>query len=140
MTTGEQGMLIAMADGNIKDHERVKNAARECNVNHVFTSVYNGIQLLDLLNKRGAYSGGTQSKPDLLLMDIHLELLDGFEALKQIKADPVLRNIPVYILTSERKDEDVQKAIALGAKDYFKKPLKTEDLNEIIRNICKLNL
>ncbi len=59
------GLLIVMADGNINDHDLVKHATRGCNVNHVFTSVYNGMQLMDLLLNKGAYAGGSYRLPEL---------------------------------------------------------------------------
>jgi CheY-like chemotaxis protein len=134
-----KGLLIVMADGNIHDHDMVKKSARDCDVNHVFTSVYNGMQLMDLLLGRGAYAGSSHRMPDLIIMDIKLELIDGFEALKQIMLNPNTKDIPVYILTKEKKEADVDKAMKLGARDYFKKPLKFEELHALIGKICHVN-
>jgi len=131
-----QSVMIVMADGNIEDHERVKKAFRDCGINHVFTSVFNGAQLMDLLFKRGAYTGGDELKPSVIVMDIHLDLVDGFEALKQIKSNASTSEIPVYILAKEKRDADLKKAQDAGAIDYFKKPLKYDELREIVSRIC----
>ena len=72
-------------------------------------------------------------------MDIHLRLLDGFEVIKQIKANEKLKNIPIYILTKDRHDIDVKRALELGANDFFKKPLTYDELFKIVRGICELN-
>lgn len=132
------GVTICMADENLKDHASVKKAARICEAAHVFTSVYNGEQLMNFLLKKEAYFS-SDKQPDLIIMDIHLRLLDGFEALEQIKADKELRKIPVYILTKDKNDVDVKRAMELGAHDFFKKPLSYEELFMIVEGICKLN-
>lgn len=131
-------LLILMADGQIEDHNKVKRATRNCNVNHVFSSVYNGAQLLDTLKGIGAYENTLE--PDLLIMDIKLELVDGFEVLNRISKDARLKNIPIYILTKTKSQEDVLRAKALGVKDYFQKPLKDEELAEIVNGICRVSL
>lgn len=134
-----EGYVIVMADDNIEDHTQIKTATRECGVNHVFTSVFNGIQLMDLLLKRGAYFSNSRGTPDLVIMDIKLKLLDGFEVLRQIKTNEELKHIPVYILTKDRLDDEVEKAMALGATDYFKKPLKYEEVHQLVKGICDLH-
>ena len=72
---GNEGMIIVMADENLSDHDRVKKAARECKVNHVFTSVYNGSQLMDLLLKKGVYYTAETVSPDLIIMDVDLPVV-----------------------------------------------------------------
>ena len=61
--------------------------------------------------------------PDLILMDMSLPVMDGWEATTQIKADPVTRNIPVIALTAHAMGEDRQKAMAVGCDDYDTKPI-----------------
>src|SRR5688572_26696028 len=104
MLKGEKDcLLILMADGRIEDHDKVKVATRVCSVNHVFSSVYNGAQLMDALQGKGAYK--STIAPDLLIMDIKLELIDGFEVLHQINDNLDLKKIPVYILTKNKTKE-----------------------------------
>ena len=137
-TDTEAGVIIVMADGDMDDQAQVKKAARACDIPHVFASVYNGVQLIDLLFKRDVYF--SESKiPDLLIMDINLRLLDGFEALKQIKSDDVLKEIPIYILTHNYTEEGAKRAKELGACHFFKKPLTYDELHLIIKGICDLH-
>jgi CheY-like chemotaxis protein len=135
---GPEGVIIVMADENLVDQNNVKKAARNCDIAHVFTSVYNGEQLMNLLLKRDVYFSEGKI-PDLIIMDIHLRLLDGFEVLKRIKSHSELKNIPVYILTKDRNSADVDRAMQLGVNDYFKKPLSDHELQVIIKGICGLN-
>ena len=134
----ENGVIIVMADESLEDQSLVKKAARSCDISHVFSSVYNGEQLMSLLLKRDVYFT-TGKIPDLIIMDIHLRLLDGFEVLKRLKANDALKNIPVYILTKDRNDAEVKRAMDLGANDYFKKPIDYIDLHFIIKSICDIN-
>ena len=77
--------------------------------------------------------------PDLIIMDINLRLLDGFEALKQIKSDDLLKTIPVYILSHNYTEEGAIRAKELGACHFFKKPLTYEELHLIVKGICDLH-
>jgi len=135
----KEGMIIVMADGNLADHDRVKKAARECHVNHVFTSVYNGSQLMDLLLKKGVYYTAATVSPDLIIMDIDLPVISGFEVIQEMKSRDKLKNIPVYFLTDNREKENEIKARQLGASGYFIKPLKYTELQEIVNGICNTN-
>ena len=74
-------------------------------------------------------------KPDLVLLDLMLPKKSGFEVLQELKKDPKTKNIPVVILTSLSLDEGIQKALRLGADDYFVKSQHTSlELVEMIRN------
>ncbi len=136
---GNEGMIIVMADENLSDHDRVKKAARECKVNHVFTSVYNGSQLMDLLLKKGVYYTAETVSPDLIIMDVDLPVVSGFDVIQEIKSRENLRNIPVYFLTNNKTEESKAKARNLGAAGYFIKPLKYTELQEIVNGICSTN-
>ena len=80
---------------------------------------------------------GTE-KPDLILLDITLPKLNGFEVLEKLKKNPETKKIPVIILTNLEKIEDVDKAIGLGAMTYLvKAQYKLEDVIEKIKNTIK---
>ena len=69
-----------------------------------------------------------QERPDLILMDISLPVLDGYEATRQIKADPQLRHIPVVALTAHAMAGDAERAYAAGCDAYLTKPLDEDAL------------
>ena len=74
-------------------------------------------------------------KPDLILLDLILPKIDGFEVLKKIKPDPETKDIPVIVLTNLEESEDVQRAIDLGAKNYLVKA--NYSLREVVEKIKK---
>ena len=74
-----------------------------------------------------------QEKPDLILMDIQLPLLDGYEATRRIKADPALKHIPIIVVTSYALSGDEEKARAAGCEAYVAKPYSPRALLAKIR-------
>ncbi len=78
-------------------------------------------------------------RPDLILMDIQLPLLDGYEATRRIKADPALRAIPIIVITSYALSGDDEKARAAGCDAYFSKPFSPRQLLAKVREYLAPN-
>ncbi|MFO0876084.1 MAG: response regulator [Gemmataceae bacterium] len=76
-------------------------------------------------------------QPDLILMDVGLPLMDGYEATARLKADPVTRHIPVIALTAAAGQEDRRRALAAGADEYETKPIDFERLLTKIDTLLK---
>lgn len=76
-------------------------------------------------------------KPDLILMDMSLPVLDGWDATKQIKADPAIANIPVIALTAHAMESDRQKALEAGCDDFDTKPVELPRLLMKIEELLK---
>lgn len=94
--------------------------------NNIFT-VRDGQEALDYIHRQGAYQDeGKYPRPDLILLDIRMPKMDGFEVLKKLKADPRTNFIPVVMLTSSKNEEDVVKSYAYGAASYIPKPVSYE--------------
>ncbi|MFM1943611.1 MAG: hypothetical protein RI897_2593 [Verrucomicrobiota bacterium] len=74
--------------------------------------------------------------PDLILLDVLLPSLDGFEVLRGLKADAALAGIPVVMLTARNREADLKLAAELGAVDYVTKPFSPGDLMARVRRIC----
>lgn len=98
--------------------------------------VPDGEQALDYLFNRGQYSDPAKHpRPGLILLDIKLPGIDGIEVLKQIKADPVLRKIPVIMLTTSERDEDIAGSYCYYANSYLTKPVGFKEFEEKIRQM-----
>jgi two-component system, OmpR family, alkaline phosphatase synthesis response regulator PhoP len=75
------------------------------------------------------------AKPDLIILDVMMPRLDGFEALKRLRADPGTAEIPVIMLTARAQDEDVFEGYGRGAQWYLTKPFAPNELRAAVRRI-----
>jgi two-component system cell cycle response regulator DivK len=91
-------------------------------------------ELSEAENGEEALAAVAQQRPDLILMDIQMPVLDGYEATRRIKADPALRAIPIIAITSYALSGDEQKAREAGCDDYVPKPYSPRQLLAKIRN------
>ncbi len=85
-------------------------------------------EITEAENGEEALAAVTKQRPDLILMDIQMPILDGYEATRRIKADPGLRSIPIIAITSYALSGDEQKARAAGCDDYVPKPYSPRQL------------
>jgi two-component system cell cycle response regulator DivK len=92
-----------------------------------------GYDMLEAGNGEQALAIVAQQRPDLILMDIQLPILDGYEATRRIKADPALQSIPIIAVTSYALSGDEQKARAAGCNDFVSKPYSPRQLLAKIR-------
>ena len=90
-------------------------------------------ELVEAANGEQALAAVTAQRPDLILMDIQLPIMDGYEATRRLKADPALRSIPVIAITSYAMGEDEKRARAAGCDDFVAKPYSPRVLLAKIR-------
>jgi len=125
-------ITILLCDDDEDDRMLTMQALEEAHVSNVILTVEDGEQLLDYLYQRGPYAGenGTAPRPGLILLDLNMPKMDGREALKVIKADPTLCDIPVVILTTSRADADILRSYELGVNSFISKPVTFSGLVE----------
>jgi len=128
--------IIVLADDDLDDQELMKRGLKDCKVKVEINAVYNGLQLMDYLLKREAYKNISES-PDLILLDLNMPLMDGFDVLKEIKKTPALKKIPVYVTTTSRSKEDKEEALKLGAAGFYSKGSSSKDIRRIMQEICQ---
>src|SRR5712664_4209003 len=127
-------MQILMADDDEDDRRAVAKAWKTSRAANPIEFVNDGEQLMDYLQRRGQYSSlPAGSRPGLILLDLNMPKKDGREALREIKADPDLRQIPVVVLTTSKADEDIYRTYDLGVNSYITKPVTFESLVELMK-------
>lgn len=115
--------IILIADDDPDDRLLIKEAFDEANISCRFQTAENGEDLLQQLQSEGPYEGtSSEPMPQLILLDLNMPLMDGREALKQLKKSPGLRVIPVVVLSTSRSDVDIQITYELGVSSFMTKP------------------
>jgi two-component system response regulator len=127
---------IVIADDDPDDQHLIADGLKDCKAKIEVSGVYNGLQLMDYLLKRQAYKN-IKENPDLILLDLNMPLMNGFEVLSEINKNRKLKDIPIYIITTSRSISDKEEAFKLGAKGFYSKGSSTKDIRRIVGEICK---
>ncbi|QLK25172.1 response regulator [Natrinema zhouii] len=122
---------ILLVEDNPGDVRLTREAFKQGRIENDLHVVSDGIEALAFLSQQGEYAD--VPRPDLILLDLNLPGKDGEEVLEELKDDPVLRAIPVIVLTSSRAEEDVVKSYELHANAYLTKPVDPDEFIETVR-------
>lgn len=126
--------IILMADDDDDDRLLAQDALSESQLEGSLHFVENGEDLMDYLFRRGKYEPPVEApRPGLILLDLNMPRKDGREALREIKADPELRRIPVVVLTTSKADTDIGAIYELGANSFISKPFQFEALVNVMK-------
>ena len=124
---------ILLVEDNQGDIVLIKKAFAEANIYNDLYICRDGQYGLDFLQHRGPYQ--TDTRPDLILLDINMPRLDGFELLRILKNDPPLSSIPVVILTTSESEEDILKGYQLQVSSDIRKPVDFVEFQYAIQKI-----
>ncbi|MFO0752135.1 MAG: response regulator [Thermodesulfovibrionales bacterium] len=116
--------IILLVDDTLMVHRIVGQILKEC-----------GYRLIKAENGQKGYEMAKTWKPDLIIMDVEMPVMDGIQATALIKGDSALSHIPLVILTSLGSEEDIRKAYAAGADGFLNKPISRDDLQATIRKL-----
>lgn len=131
-------VTILMADDDEDDCMLAREALAESRLANDLHFVSDGEELMDYLYRRGKYAQESNSpRPGLILLDLNMPRKDGREALSEIKADPILRKIPVVVLTTSKAEEDIYRSYDLGANSFITKPVTFGSLVEVMKTLGK---
>jgi CheY-like chemotaxis protein len=131
-------ITILMADDDADDRRLTRDALEESRLANDLRFVENGEELLSYLRNKGKYADRDAfPRPGLILLDLNMPRMDGRTALKAIKADSELRQIPVTVLTTSKADEDIFRSYDLGVNSYIVKPVTFEALVDILQTLEK---
>lgn len=125
-------ITILVCDDDEDDRMLTQQALEDAHVSNSVRFVEDGEQLLDYLYQRGKYAGenGTAPRPGLILLDLNMPKMDGREALKIIKGDKKLLDIPIVVLSTSRLDQDIIRSYQLGVNSFITKPVTFSGLVE----------
>ena len=125
---------IVLADDDPDDRKLTQDAFCENRLANEFHTVEDGEELMDYLLRRDKYTSlQGDPLPGLILLDLNMPRKDGREALKEIKAHPDLRRIPIVVLTTSKAEEDILRSYDLGVNSYVTKPVTFKSLVELIK-------
>jgi len=126
---------ILLVEDNPDDYEATLRSLRE---SHFLNPVHwqqNGADALNFLAAQKDRADDTSDLPGLILLDLNMPGIDGREVLGTIKADPLLRRIPVVILTTSSDERDIKHCYEIGASTYIQKPVSFSGLAAAIRTM-----
>jgi len=127
---------ILLVEDNPADIKITQRALRDSNVPVDLLVVRDGQEAVDYLLRQGEHADTTGWRsPDLILLDLNLPRLNGRQVLERIRARPELKAVPVIVLTTSRRQEDVQQLYAAGANTYIEKPQEFARFVEVLRTI-----
>jgi chemotaxis family two-component system response regulator Rcp1 len=126
---------ILLIEDSRTDAKIIERALREGKVEHRLTVIPDGRQALDYLIGLQDHADGEDLEPDLILLDLNLPGLDGCQVLTEIKSHPFLRSLPVVILTTSRREEDVLQTYQAGANTYIQKPAEYPRYRDLVMTL-----
>jgi CheY-like chemotaxis protein len=130
--------VILLVEDNPADQELIRRAVEEAKIGKELRIVEDGEEALAYLFRRGKYQAPAISpKPDLLLLDLNLPRVDGYQVLEEIRADLKLRSMPVLVLTTSGQEKDIIRSYELGCNSFITKPAGLDQLTGLIRAIEK---
>lgn len=136
MTRSTSPITLLVVDDDAEDRMMIKEALQESHVSNSVQFLENGEELMSYLNKLGKYEDTKVfPRPGLILLDLNMPKKDGREALREIKSDSTLRDIPVVVLTTSRSEEDIIRSYNLGVNSFISKPVTFDQLVTVIKDL-----
>jgi CheY-like chemotaxis protein len=131
-------ITILMADDDEDDRVLTAGALKQSRLINDVRFVVDGDDLMQYLRGQGAYGPGgiPAPRPGLILLDLNMPKKDGREALAEIKGDPLLRRIPVVVLTTSKGEEDIVRTYDLGVNSFVSKPVTFEELAAVMGTLA----
>lgn len=126
---------ILMAEDNAMDVELTLEALADHNLANSVVVARDGVEAMEYLRREGQWAGREPGNPAVLLLDIKMPRMDGLEVLREVRADPALKTLPVVILTSSREEQDMLAAYALGVNAYVVKPVAFTDFIDAVTKL-----
>jgi CheY-like chemotaxis protein len=131
----KQEVLIVLVEDDPGHARLIEKNLRRSNITNELIVLTDGQQALDYLYSEGAYAGTKHPSRILILLDLNLPVLDGYQVLQRMKADERTKRIPVVVLTTTDDAREVARCYELGCNVYVTKPVEYEQFSEAIREL-----
>lgn len=136
MSLNKKLPIILVAEDDADDRLMMREALEEDLIVENLRFVEDGEELMDYLLHTGQYKDFHKfPRPGLILLDLNMPKKDGREALREIKANPKLRQIPIVVLTTSRAEEDIYRTYDLGVNSFISKPVSFEALVSLMQTL-----
>lgn len=128
--------VILLVEDDPDDEALTLRALKKNNIKNDVVVAHDGVEALDYLFATGPHASRDPGRmPQLILLDLKLPRVDGLAVLRQLRADPRTRLLPVVILTSSKEERDLVNGYSLGANSYVRKPVDFAQFSEAIRQL-----
>ncbi|NTV13354.1 MAG: response regulator [Desulfobulbaceae bacterium] len=136
MTKNESQLLTVILVEDDPGHALlIEKNLRRAGIANTIVKLDDGQKAVDFLFKQGEYSGRVQTPPFLILLDLNLPVLSGYQVLQAIKNDERTKAIPVVILTTTDNPHEISRCYELGCNVYIAKPVEYEHFSDAIRKL-----
>lgn len=127
---------VLLVEDNHDDEILTLRALKKNNIGNELIVARDGAEALDYLWGQGTYTGrDMREMPDVILLDLKLPKIDGFEVLRRLRSDERTKLLPVVILTSSNEERDRINGYGLGANSYVRKPVEFEEFVEAVKQL-----
>ena len=126
---------ILLVEDNVNDADLAMRALNANESPEEIVHASNGEEALDCLRRQGAYQARDKSRPLLVLLDLKMPKVDGFEVLQQVKETAELKTIPVVVFSSSCEQSDLVRCYQLGANAYVVKPVQFQEFVNVLRGV-----
>ena len=131
----DQPVTILMVEDDPGHARLIERNLRRAHVTNEIVVIGDGQEAVDYLFKKNDYAAAAHAAPLLVLLDLNLPGLDGYQVLTRLKADERTRHLPIIILTTTDDPREIEKCYALGCNVYVTKPVPYEQFAEAIRRL-----
>jgi CheY-like chemotaxis protein len=128
--------VILLVEDNPDDETLTLRALKKNNIRNEVVVARDGVEAVDYLFGTGAYAGRDLSAmPQVVLLDLKLPRMDGFEVLERIRSSEATKFLPVVILTTSNEDQDRLRGYGLGANSFVRKPVEFDKFIQAVRQL-----
>ena len=124
---------ILLVEDSPSDTALTKEALEAGKIVNNLNCVIDGVEAMEYLKQQGKFAKA--KRPDLIMLDLNLPRKDGRDVLKELKNDPLLKIIPVIVLTTSRADKDILRSYELNANCYITKPVDFQHFIDVVKTI-----